>query len=153
MSRPIHLLLAATGSVATIKLPSIVTALGRHPNILIRIILSDSAKRFLAGQSAEQPHYTTLASLPNVDALYDDASEWDPAWTRGGDVLHISLRRWADLLVVAPLSANALARLSNGMSDDLLMSVCRAWDTDGQVDGAKKGIVLAPVRLSTVSCK
>ncbi|KAJ5780263.1 Flavoprotein [Penicillium paradoxum] len=142
----VHLLLAATGSVATIKISNIITALTPHiPKLSIRVILTTKAQQFLAGQSAEQPTVSSLLSLPGVEAVYDDDAEWGPEpWRRGVDILHISLRRWADILVIAPLSANTLAKLANGISDNLLTSVCRAWDTDGQVDGKKKRIVVAP---------
>ncbi|KAJ5587476.1 Flavoprotein [Penicillium hispanicum] len=141
-----HLLLAATGSVATIKIPSIISALAPHTHKLsIRVILTTPAKHFLGGQSAEQPTVSSLLSLPGVEAVYDDDAEWGPEpWRRGADILHIVLRRWADVLVIAPLSANTLAKLANGMSDNLLTSVCRAWDTDGQVDGRRKRIIVAP---------
>lgn len=43
-------------------------------------------------------------------------------------MLHIELRKWADLLLIAPLSANSLAKIANGMADNLLTSVVRAWD-------------------------
>lgn len=49
-------------------------------------------------------------------------------WQKRGDpVLHIELRKWADVLLIAPLSANTLAKLSNGLCDNLLTLVCRAW--------------------------
>lgn len=140
-----HLLLAATGSVATIKIVQIINALGRHAHKLsIRVIFTSNAERFLNGQSDEQPNSASLRTLPGVEAVYGDRSDWEPTpWRRGDDVLHISLRRWADLLVIAPLSANTLAKLVNGLSDNLLTSVCRAWDTDGQVDGRRKQILVA----------
>ena len=47
---------------------------------------------------------------------------------RGDPVLHIELRKWADICVVAPLSANTLAKLAMGMADNLLTSTLRAWD-------------------------
>lgn len=50
----------------------------------------------------------------------------------------------ASLLVVAPLSANTLAKVAGGFSDNLLTSVCRAWDTTVQADGTRKRIILAP---------
>ncbi len=50
-------------------------------------------------------------------------------WTKRGDpVLHIELRKWADALVIAPLSANTLAKISSGICDNLLTLVCRCWD-------------------------
>lgn len=44
-------------------------------------------------------------------------------WTQMSDpVLHIELRRWADLLVIAPLDANTLGKIANGICDNLLVS-------------------------------
>jgi phosphopantothenoylcysteine decarboxylase len=43
-------------------------------------------------------------------------------------VLHIELRRWADLLLIAPLDANTLAKLACGLADNCLTCVWRAWD-------------------------
>ena len=55
--------------------------------------------------------------------------EWRD-WKRMGDpVLHIELRNWADILVVAPLSAHTLAKFAHGMCDDTLSCVARAWWT------------------------
>ena len=139
-----HLLLAASGSVATIKIPNIVNALARHDNLSIRIILTASAAQFLGGQSAEQPTTDQVAQLPNVDAVYTDDSEWADPWRRGASILHIEARKWADVLVVAPLSANTMAKMVAGISDNLLLSVIRAWDVDGLVDGTPgKKIVVA----------
>ena len=139
-----HILLAATGSVATIKIPLIAQALDRHPNVSIRIVLTESAKQFLQGQSAEQPPLLSLTDLPNVDGIYYDADEWSKPWVRGDKILHIELRRWAHVLLVAPLSANSLAKMVNGMSDGLLLGVIRAWDTTGLIDLRKKRIFVAP---------
>ena len=55
-------------------------------------------------------------------------------WKRGSGVLHIELRRWAHMMVVAPLSANTLAKIVGGFADNLLTSVVRAWDTTGEID-------------------
>lgn len=137
-----HLLLCATGSVAAIKIPSICAALSHYSNLSIRVLLSDSARKFLQGQSEEQPHWKSLKKIKNVDGVYIDEHEWNRPWKRGNDILHIELRRWADLMVIAPLSANALAKMSQGLSDSLIMSVARAWDTTGQIDGVRPGVTL-----------
>lgn len=140
-----HLLLAASGSVATIKLPNIAQALSEHQGLSIRIIVTKSAAKFLVGQSAEQPILESLLELPNVDAIYQDEDEWKDPWVRGGAILHIELRRWADEMVIAPLSANTLAKMTNGIADNLLSSVIRAWDTTGGIDNraGKKRIIVA----------
>jgi phosphopantothenoylcysteine decarboxylase len=129
-----HLLLAATGSVASIKIPNIISALSTHRNLSIRLMLTPSSAHFFSGQTAEQPTLATIAALPNVDGVYQDADEWDPAWTRGAKILHIELRRWADVMVVAPLSANSLAKMVGGVADGLVLSVLRAWDASGLLD-------------------
>ena len=57
-----------------------------------------------------------------------DEEEWH-AWQQKGDpVLHIELRKWADVLIIAPLSANTLAKMAQGLCDNCLTSVVRAWD-------------------------
>ncbi|OCL03605.1 phosphopantothenoylcysteine decarboxylase [Glonium stellatum] len=134
----LHLLLCASGSVATIKIPSIINALSAHPSISIRLILTTSASAFLADQSAEQPSLAALAALPHVDGIYLDEDEWRDPWTRGNKILHIELRRWADLMVVAPLSANSLAKMASGLCDNLLLSTIRAWDTTGLLDPVRE---------------
>mmetsp|Transcript_7909 Transcript_7909/g.29265 ORF Transcript_7909/g.29265 Transcript_7909/m.29265 type:complete len:189 (+) Transcript_7909:640-1206(+) len=72
---------------------------------------------------------TLRASLPvAAGEVLDDAQEWGQWHAVGDPVLHIELRRWADILVVAPLSANTLAKLANGLCDNLVTCVVRAWD-------------------------
>ena len=48
-------------------------------------------------------------------------------------MLHIELTRWADCLLIAPLSANYMAKLALGLCDDLLTSVVRAWPPDKHI--------------------
>ena len=134
-------------SVATIKIVPIIKALSSRKNISIRLILTPSASKFLDGQSAEQPSLADIARFPNVHGIYNDASEWSPAWTRGAPILHIELRKWAHLMVIAPLSANTLAKVTTGLCDSLLTSVWRAWDTAGNIDNAN-----APGRRKQIIC-
>ncbi|KAI0099352.1 flavoprotein [Daldinia grandis] len=136
-----HLLLAASGSVATIKLPLIIATLAKKHSernsskeLSIRVLLTPAASRFLGGQSHEQPPLSSLLSMPCVDSVYVDADEWREPWKRGDAILHIELRRWADLLVIAPLSANTMAKIVGGFADGILTSVVRAWDAWGELD-------------------
>jgi phosphopantothenoylcysteine decarboxylase len=86
--------------------------------------------------------FDPAALAAGVSGLYRDSDEWPGRgegrlWERGDPVLHIELRRWADLLLIAPLDANTLAKLAAGLSDNLLTCVYRAWDFT-------RPIVLAP---------
>lgn len=70
----------------------------------------------------------------------DEWREWNEL---GDPVLHIDLRDWADVMVIAPLSAHTLAKIASGLCDDTLSCVVRAWDFGY---GARRGkpLVLAP---------
>lgn len=149
-----HLLLAATGSVATIKIPNILQSLTQYEDLSIRVLLSESAAEFLQAQADEQPSLQHIEKIKNVDGVYRDADEWRKPWVRGDSILHIELRRWADVMVIAPLSANSLAKVALGLSNNLVTSVVRAWDATGMIDaprnhlrreyGDKKVIMVAP---------
>ncbi|KAI4976388.1 hypothetical protein ZWY2020_049995 [Hordeum vulgare] len=113
-SRP-RVLLAASGSVAAIKFES-----------LCRIFSEWAEVRAVVTKSAL--HFVDRSSLPSDVVLYTDDDEWS-TWTKIGDeVLHIELRKWADIMVIAPLSANTLAKIAGGLCDNLLTCIIRAWD-------------------------
>ena len=96
-----RVLLAATGSVAAVKVPLLAAELLRR-GAEVRVCATQRALAFFDAASVR---------ASGVEVLTDE-DEWG-AWKRVGDpVLHIELRRWADVLVVAPLSANSLAKLS-----------------------------------------
>jgi len=46
----------------------------------------------------------------------------------GDPVIHIELRKWADILIIYPLAYKTFNKIAMGLSDDLLTCVCRAWD-------------------------
>ena len=60
--------------------------------------------------------------------FYEDKDEYEIWKKRGDPVLHIELRKWADIFLVAPLSANTLAKFNAGLSDNLVSLVFRCWD-------------------------
>ena len=72
-------------------------------------------------------HFLPSLSTLGVEGeeVFVDAHEWERWKGRGDPVLHIELRKWADLALVAPCSANTLAKLANGMADNLLSSTLR----------------------------
>jgi len=117
-----HVLLACTGSVATIKLKKLVTQVKEKlKKVIIKIVLTKSSEFFLS-----QEDFDFFQSI-DVDVLKDD-NEWKD-WKKVGDsILHIELVKWADVLIIAPLDANTMAKLANGICNNLLTCVCRAWD-------------------------
>ncbi|KAI5801718.1 flavoprotein, partial [Peziza echinospora] len=135
-----HLLLACTGSIATIKLPDILTALHPHrAHLTIQLIITRSALNFLpAHLLTPTPAQALSTAYPGlVQHVWLDADEWTQ-WRHIGDpVLHIELRKWADELLIAPLSADFMAKMVGGIVDGLLGGVVRAWDT-------QKRLVVAP---------
>ena len=119
-----QIVLGVTGSVAAIRTPALADGL-RALGHVVRVVATEPAL-----------HFFDPADLPPDPAdplggpIFRDRDEWNPArrWERTDPVLHIELRRWADLLVVAPLDANTLAKFALGFSDNCLSCLFRAWD-------------------------
>jgi phosphopantothenoylcysteine decarboxylase len=130
------ILLGVTGSVAALRTPELYARL-RRAGHQVKVVATNAALYFFdpADLDPSRPERN-----PQVVVLDED--EW-PGRTAGrryrrdDPVLHIELRRWADLLAVAPLDANTLAKLANGLADNCLTCVWRAWDP-------ARPVVLAP---------
>lgn len=119
-----NVLLGATGSVAAIKVPKLAEAL----------IAAGHAVTVVATEASL--YFFDVAAVPA--RVVRDADEWPKSrYERGDEVLHIELRKWADLFLLAPLDANTLAKLAVGLCDNCLTCVWRAWDP-------AKPVVLAP---------
>jgi phosphopantothenoylcysteine decarboxylase len=121
-----RIILGVTGSVAAIKTSELFTAL-RAAGHDVRIVATEPALYFF--RSDEIDPLSDDAAPPGIPTLLRDADEWPaPGYRRGDPVLHIELRKWADLLIVAPLDANTLAKFALGISDNFLTCLFRAWD-------------------------
>jgi len=116
-----NILLGVTGSIAAFKACSLASTLSKF-DAHVRTILTASALHFVGP--------TSFVSLAN-DAAYTDQDYWSSNIRS----LHIELGRWADVLVVAPATANTLAKIANGFADNLLTST---------VLGCDKPLVLVP---------
>ncbi|XP_076847068.1 phosphopantothenoylcysteine decarboxylase [Brachyhypopomus gauderio] len=110
-----RVLVGVTASVAAIKLPLLVSKLLEIQGVDVRVITTNNAT-----------HFYNIAEIPV--RVYTDKDEWEMWKTRSDPVLHIELRRWADLLVISPLDANTLGKIASGICDNLLTCVVRAWD-------------------------
>jgi phosphopantothenoylcysteine decarboxylase len=120
-----NILLGVTGSVAAVKTPLLYETL-RRPGHTVKVVATQAALYFF-----------DAADIP-CETLVLDEDEWPGRsegrrWQRDEEVLHIELRRWADILVVAPLDANTLAKLANGLADNCLTCVWRAWEPNRPV--------------------
>jgi phosphopantothenoylcysteine decarboxylase/phosphopantothenate--cysteine ligase len=105
------ILIAVTGSISAYKIADVVSELGKRGH-QVQCILTESAAQFVTPLVLE-----TLSGRPVKSALFGP----DVSGTE-----HIDLARWADIFVVAPATANVLAKLALGLADDLLTTVALA---------------------------
>lgn len=134
-----NVLLGVTGSVAAIRAPSLYEELTRAGH-QVKMIATRAALYFF--DPAELGPVDPSRPQRNPAVVSIDEDEWPgreagQLWQRTDPVLHIQLRRWAELLLIAPLDANTLAKLANGLADNCLTCVWRAWDP-------RRPVVLAP---------
>src|SRR5262245_45583096 len=119
-----NILLGVTGSVAAIRTPELFAELRRRGHA-VKIVATRAGSYFFDPSQIEP-----TPSGRNRDLVILDEDEWPGArYERSESVLHIDLRRWADVFVIAPLDANTLAKLATGLCDNCLTCVWRAWDT------------------------
>jgi phosphopantothenoylcysteine decarboxylase len=134
-----NVLLGVTGSVAAIRTPPLYAAL-RQAGFCVRVVATRAATYFFDPATLDPTDPAHPARNPDIVVL--DQDEWPGQaeglqYQRDDPVLHIELRRWADLFLIAPLDANTLAKLANGLADNCLTCVWRAWDPE-------RPVVLAP---------
>ena len=110
---PRRILVGVSGGIAAYKICQVVSALAKT-GAEVKVILTDSAQQFITPLT-----FATLARQP----AYTDGSFWQPVH---GRPLHIQLGEWADVFVIAPLTANTLAKLAMGMADNLLTNTVLA---------------------------
>jgi phosphopantothenoylcysteine decarboxylase len=135
-----RVLLGVTGSVAAVRVPELVEALTAAGHA-VKIVATEAAAYFFDTSRFPAPGRDPGRS-PLEATLFRDADEWPgDRYRRGDPVLHVELRKWADVFVLAPLDANTLAKLAVGLCDNCLTCVWRAWDL-------RKPVVLAPAMNS-----
>ncbi|KAJ6650576.1 hypothetical protein lerEdw1_005938 [Lerista edwardsae] len=127
-----RILVGVTGSVAALKLPLLVSELLKIPSLEVQVVTTENAKHFYDPREVPVPLYSDSDEWQvsvNGSRTFLALGAWLELWKgRTDPVLHIDLRRWADLMLVAPLDANTLAKIANGLCDNLLTCVVRAWD-------------------------
>jgi len=110
-----RILVAISGSIAAVKLPLVVSALAQR-GAEVRCVLTPSAERLVSA--------VALASLSR-HRCYLDADQWSHTAARP---LHVELAEWAELVLLAPLSATSLGRWIHGLGDSLLASLLLATE-------------------------
>ena len=105
--------IGVTGGIASYKILELVSKLKKQPDLEVVVMMTSSACEFV------QP--LTFATLSGNAALTDI---WEPA--RDGVVKHIAVAESLDLLIIAPATANFIAKMANGLGDDLLSTVALA---------------------------
>jgi phosphopantothenoylcysteine decarboxylase / phosphopantothenate---cysteine ligase len=109
-----RILLGVTGGIAAYKSAEIVRRL-RERGAEVQVVMTGAARQFVTPLT-----FQALSGRPVRTDLWDDAAE--------AAMGHIELARWADRILIAPASADFLARLAHGLASDLLTTLCLATD-------------------------
>ena len=116
MDGPVRLqrrvLLCVCGGIAAYKAVELVRRLG-DAAAQVQVAMTDNALRFVGAQS-----FQAVSGRPVRSSLWDEDAE--------AAMGHIELARWAEQVLVAPASANTIARLAHGLADDLVSTLCLA---------------------------
>ncbi|MDP9139312.1 MAG: bifunctional phosphopantothenoylcysteine decarboxylase/phosphopantothenate--cysteine ligase CoaBC, partial [Pseudomonadota bacterium] len=116
-----RIVLGVTGGIAAYKAADLVRRL-KEVGADVQVVATENALRFVGAQTFQAVSGRTVRS-----SLWDESAE--------AAMGHIELARWPDLVLIAPASANTIARLAQGQADDLLSTLCLATD---------RPIVIAP---------
>jgi phosphopantothenoylcysteine decarboxylase/phosphopantothenate--cysteine ligase len=107
-----QIVLGVTGGISAYKSADLVRRL-REAGAVVQVVMTENAQQFITPLTMQ-----AVSGLPVRRCLFDSAAE--------AAMGHIELARWADLIVVAPASADFMARLAAGRADDLLTTLCLA---------------------------
>lgn len=112
MAAPANILLCVCGGIAAYKSAELVRRL-RDAGADVQVAMTDNAQRFVAAQT-----FQALSHRPVRTSLWDEHAE--------AAMGHLELARWADRIIIAPATANTLAKLAHGFADDLVSTLCLA---------------------------
>ncbi|MBB6092553.1 phosphopantothenoylcysteine decarboxylase/phosphopantothenate--cysteine ligase [Povalibacter uvarum] len=112
MSAARKILLGVTGGIAAYKSPDLVRRLAER-GAEVQVVMSRGAQQFVTALT-----FQAVSGRPVRTDLWDEAAE--------AAMGHIELARWADEIVVAPATADFIAKLAHGFAEDLLTTVCLA---------------------------
>ncbi len=107
-----HLLLCVCGGIAAYKACELVRRL-RDAGASVRVVMTENAQRFVGA-----PTFQALSGEPVRTSLWDEQAE--------AAMGHIELARWPHRILIAPATANTIAKLAHGFADDLVTTLCLA---------------------------
>ena len=113
------IVLGVTGSIAAHKAADLASLLTKA-KCDVRVVMTADAQQFITPLP-----FKTLTRNPVVTNLYDEDEGWQPT--------HISLADEADLLVIAPATANVIAKLAHGIADDALSCIALALNPQAKI--------------------
>src|SRR5437867_4184348 len=114
-----NIVLGVTGSIAAYKAVDLASQLTKQ-NCDVHVVLTADALRFITPLT-----FKTLSRHPVVSDLYDEEEGWKPT--------HITLADEADLLLVAPATANFIAKMAHGLADDALSCIALALNPKAKI--------------------
>jgi phosphopantothenoylcysteine decarboxylase len=112
MSKAPNIVLGVTGSIAAYKAADLTSLLAKK-GFDVHVVMTADAQRFITPLP-----FKTLSRNPVITDLYDEEEGWKPT--------HIRLADEANLLLIAPATANCLAKLAHGFADDALTCIALA---------------------------
>lgn len=119
MSAPKTIILGITGGIAAYKAADITSLLTKAGHT-VRVVMTADSQRFITPLP-----FKTLSRNPVITDLYDEAEGWKPQ--------HIELADAADMLLIAPATANTIAKLAHGIADDALSCIALALNPKARV--------------------
>ncbi len=128
-ARPERILLGVGGGIAAYKAAELVRRL-RERGAQVRVVLTENAARFVTATT-----FQALSGEAVRDSLWDEAAE--------AAMGHIELARWAQRIIIAPATADLIARLAHGHADDLLTTLCLASEAPLYVAPAMNRVMWA----------
>ena len=114
-----NIVLGVTGSIAAHKAADLASLLTKQ-EFAVRVVMTADAQRFITPLP-----FKTLSRHPVVTDLYDEEGGWQPT--------HIKLADEADLLLIAPATAQVIARLAHGLADDALTCIALALNPQAKL--------------------
>ena len=108
-----NIVVGISGSIAAYKAADLISRLKSY-GANVRVVMTSSSSQFITT--------TTLESLSGNKVIYENNKSSISNFT------HLDIAKWADILVIAPCTANLMNKIANGVGDDLLTTICLAYN-------------------------